>query len=442
MKPTVVLLAALASLPIAGSPAAAQQVEAPTLGMLHEAALRRDARAGQATLDESALELRLKNLSAEWLPRLRVRGEARVQSDVSSLESAEPEDGAAAGFGFPEPPKERYEASAALEQMLYDGGTVSGRRDVERARTVESQAHLATTLYELRGEVDRAYFSALAARARAAETELLIDDLRARLEQARAGVRAGVRLAGEAAEIEAEFLRAEQRLAEFRTDRRAALGVLENLTGVAFDEETNLPLPELAAQVAAARRPAGSDASRHPAFDAFRETATRLEREAELVGRERRPRLVAFGEAGYGRPGLNQFADSWDTFWLGGVRLEWTPWRWGRIDRERAILDLRRAAVETEADAFASALERAAADDAADLTRLRAALATDEEIVELRERVDRQERRRFEEGVITAAEYVDARTRLFQARVAQRLHRVELAAAQARYLTTLGAPIP
>lgn len=442
VKSPFALFAALASLPIAAPSAMAQQVDTPTLGALHEAAVRHDARAGQAALDESAFELRLKNLSAEWLPQLRVRGEARYQSDVTSLGSTGPEGGAAPGFTFPEPPKERYEASVGLEQVLYDGGTISGRRAVERARTVESQAHLATTLYELRSEVDRAYFAALAARARADEIELLIDDLQARLAPAWAGVRAGVRLAGEAAEIEAELLRAGQRLAKFRADRRAARGVLENLTGVTLDEETNLPLPELAAHVAAARPRAGVDARRHPAFSAFRETATRLEREAELAGRERRPRLVAFGEAGYGRPGLNQFADSWDTFWLGGVRIEWAPWRWGRIDRERAILDLRRAAVETEADAFASALERAAADDVADLTRLRAALATDEQIVELREQVEQQELHRFEEGVITAAEYVGARTRLFQARVALRLHLIELSAAQARYLTILGAPIP
>lgn len=441
LKSPFARFAALATLLIAAPSAMAQQVDGPTLGALHDAALRRDARADQAALVESAFELRLKNLSTEWLPKLRVRGEARYQSEVTSLGSTDP-DGAAPAFTFPNPPKERYEASVGLEQVLYDGGTISGRRAVERARTVESQAHLATTLYELRGEVDRAYFSALAARARADEIELLIDDIRARLAQAQAGVRAGVRLAGEAEELEAELLRAGQRLAEVRADRRAALRVLENLTGVTLDEETNLPLPELAAHVAAARPTAGVDPRRHPAFGAFRETATRLEREADLAGRERRPRLVAFGEAGYGRPGLNQLADTWDTFWLGGVRVEWAPWGWGEIDRERTILGLRRAAVETEADAFASALERAAADDVADLKRLRVALTTDEEIVELRERVDRQELRRFEEGVITAAEYLDARTRLFQARVALRLHRVELSAAQARYLTTLGVPIP
>jgi outer membrane protein TolC len=423
---------------------AAAVTDTLTLGALYEAALRRDARAAQAALDESALELRLRNLSAEWLPKLRVRGEARYQSDVTSLASAGTAGDSGSDFAFPEPPKERYEASLGVEQVLYDGRTIPGRRAVERARTAETQAHLATTLYDLRREVDRAYFAALAAAARADETDLLIDDLRARFAQARSGVEAGVRLGGEAAEIEAELLRAGQRREELRAERRAALGVLENLTGVVLQEGIDLPLPGLTAEVAAARAAAGADgdARRHPAFEAFRRTATRLERESELTARERRPRLVAFGEAGYGRPGLNQFGDSWDAFWLGGVRLEWAPWQWGRIGREQEILDVRRAAVETEADAFESALERVAADDLADLVRLRAALASDEVIVGLRRRVDRQEQRRFEEGVITAAEYVDARTDLFQARVALRLHRIELAAAQARYLTTLGVQVP
>lgn len=461
MRLPAMLLVALTSLPItmtvpgaAGQEAdvrheAATRVVAPgpdtlTLGALHEAALRRDARAGQAALNESALEMRLRNLATEWLPRLRLRGEARYQSDVPSLESADTGDGGAPSFAFPNPPKERYEAAFGVEQVLYDGGTIPARRAVERARTVETQAHLATTLYELRREVDSAYFSALAAAARADEIELLIDDLRARLAQARSGVEAGVRLAGEAAEIEAEVLQAGQQLEEFRADRRAALGVLKNLTGVAVDEESDLPVPELAEDVAAVRAASGTGvrAHRHPAFDAFRGTATRLTREAELAARDRLPRVVAFGEVGYGRPGLNQFTDSGDTFWLGGVRVEWAPWHWGRIVREQEILELRRETIETEEDAFEAALERAATDDLSDIARLRVALDTDEDILGLREQVHQQEKRRFEEGVITAADYVDARTDLFRARVALRLHHIELAAAQARYLTTLGVPIP
>lgn len=418
-------------------PAFAQST--PTLGELYEAAARHDARSQQAMLDESSLELRLKNLSSEWLPRLRLSGEARYQSDVPSFQS-EGSTGGVAGPSFPTVPKENYDVAVGVEQTLYDGGSTGGRRAVERARTDEAQAHLATTLYDLRADVDRAYFTALALAARAAETELLIEDLSARIDEARARVRAEVSLSGEAAALEAELLRARQGLAQQLADRRAALTVLENLTGIAIAPSRALPVPDLSADVASAAGAAGL--RRHPAFDAFQATEARLGREADLAGRARLPRLAAFGQAGYGRPGLNQFGDSWDSYWLGGVKLEWSPWHWGRIGRERELLDLRREAVKTEEDAFAAALERAVANEKADLERLQTAIRTDGEIVELRALVERQAGRQFEEGVLRAADYVDARTDLSQARVARRLHQIELAEAQARYLTTLGVPVP
>jgi outer membrane protein TolC len=407
----------------------------PTLGELYAAAERHDARSAQSALDASALELRLRNLDGEWLPQLRLQGQARYQSDVPEFRPV-----GAPADQFPTVPKDNYDVAVGVEQTLYDGGTTGGRKAVERARIEESTAHVETTLYGLRGEVDRAYFTALSIAARADEAELLIEDLSARLDDARARVRAGAALSGEAAAIEAELLRARQRLAEYRANRRAALEVLRNLTGVALDPDARLSAPDLGAEVSSAADAIGRRL--HPAFDAFRATEARLGREADLAGRTRLPRIAAFGEAGYGRPGLNQFGDAWDTYWLGGVKLEWSPWHWGRVRREQQLLGLRREVVQTEEEAFAAALERAAADERADLERLRAAIESDGEIVELRALIERQAERQFEEGVLSAADYVDRRTDLSQARVARRLHQIELAETQARYLTTLGVPVP
>lgn len=439
----VVLASMIATLPVltlTAGPAAAQEREAPSLGRLHDAALRHDPRARQGALEESALERRLRNLASEWLPQPRLRGEARYQSDVPRIEASGTDPGGA-GIDFPDVAKERYEVAAGLEQPIYDGGRIAARRGVARAAATESTAHLEVTLYELRGEVNRAFFGALASAAREEETRLLIDDLEARLAQARSGVEAGVRLSGEAERLEAELLGLRQRLDELEAHRRAALDVLENLTGVELPRGVELSLPDLTSETATVRG-AVEGHRRHPGFAAFEATADRLAQEIQLAGRARRPRLLAFGEAGYGRPGLNQFSDAWDTFWLGGVRLEWAPWEWGRIGREQELLELRRAAVETEEEAFAAALDRAVAGDLADLDRLRKAIAMDERIVQLRERVARQEGRRFEERVITAADYVAARTDLLEARVARRLHEIELAETRARYLTTLGVPLP
>ena len=47
-------------------------------------------------------------------------------------------------------------------------------------------------------------------------------------------------------------------------------------------------------------------------------------------------------------------------------------------------------------------------------------------------------RARFTEAVITSAEFIDRETDVLSARVTRSLHRVELAQARARFLTTLG----
>jgi outer membrane protein TolC len=69
---------------------------------------------------------------------------------------------------------------------------------------------------------------------------------------------------------------------------------------------------------------------------------------------------------------------------------------------------------------------------------LKQALADDERIVALRAGIERQARAQLDEGAITAADYVETRTDVLEARLTLEQHRVELARARASYLTTLG----
>jgi len=65
----------------------------------------------------------------------------------------------------------------------------------------------------------------------------------------------------------------------------------------------------------------------------------------------------------------------------------------------------------------------------------------DDEIVALREQILTETRARFEEGVVTSAEYVDRQTDVLSARTTRALHRVELARARAHFLNTLGIEV-
>lgn len=91
--------------------------------------------------------------------------------------------------------------------------------------------------------------------------------------------------------------------------------------------------------------------------------------------------------------------------------------------------------------AFSKALARATDTDSTGIDRLDRAVSLDDRIVDLRERIVRTSEIRFREGALTASEYVDRSTDLLEARFARAGHRVELAEASARFLTSLGLEV-
>ncbi len=403
------------------------------LPAVQEAALRGDPRGRQRELLRAASDLRLHVIGADRLPQLSLNGYASHQSDVTRPALGVP------GLDLPELPKDRWQTTLDVQQRLYDGGEVGRRRAVERARHAEAQAAVDVSLYELRSEVNAAFYAAFLLDRQAREFDALVTDLEARLAAARARVEAGTALGRDAAEIEAERVRAGLRRDEARASRRAALAVLGDLIGAPMDTATVLVLPTGEPERSRPADPAVlATLRRRPEFEQLRRSRLRLEREVEATAAENRPRLFAFGQAGVGLPGLDQFRRSSDAFWQAGVRLEWRPWTGRSAGRRAAAFRLEQEVLETEAAALGRRLARAVATDLEDIARLEAALADDRRIVELRTEVERQARAQYDEGVITTPEYVEVRTDVLEARLELERHRVELAQARSRYLTTLG----
>jgi outer membrane protein TolC len=422
---------ALVALAFGGRPAPAQ--DTLSVERLQEAALKSDPRANQRALLRAATDLRLAVIGADRLPQLEFNGQATHQSDVTRPTFGIP------GVTIPDFPKERWQSTLDVEQRLYDGGDVARRRELEEARHAESQAELDVSLYELRSDVNSAFFSAFLLEKRSAEYEALVADLDARLAAVRARVEAGTALGRDAGEIEAEWVRAGLQRDEARASRRASLAILSDLTGRPIDTAAVLMLPTDEPERAhPADMAAVSALRRRPEFDRFRRARERLDREIAYTATENRPRLFAFGQAGVGLPGLDQFRQSSDAFYQVGLRVQWRPWTWNSAGRTAAAYRLQQNIIATEEQALGRSLARAVVTDLEEINRLKAALADDERIVALRTEVERQARAQFDEGAITTPDYVETRTDVLEARLTLERHRVELAQARSRYLTTLG----
>jgi len=435
IRPALVACLLAAHAPAASAQTARGAAREPLqLPALHREALDRDARAKELDLLSAQSALRVRNIEAERLPSVSVLGQAQYQSDVPTapftLANGQP------AFA---PAKDTYDASVRVDQRLIDPAT-SARLSVAHADLAESQARVRTTLFALKTEVNEAFFAAALLQEQLGALAATLADLEARLRETNARVREGTALAGEAAAIEATLLQQRQRADELRASRGVALARLAALTGRSISDADTVSLPEMGDAVVQARN--GLERLRaRPEYAQFDRARDRAARQQDLAAALDRPQVSAFGRAGYGKPGLNFISDRFESYALGGVQLQWKAWTWGSSGREREALALQQSIVTAEETAFTDGLRRAIQQDLAAIERLQAALVTDDRIITLREAIQRASQSRLREGVITASDYVDRETERLSAEFDRARHRVELAQARARVLTTLGLEV-
>jgi outer membrane protein TolC len=405
------------------------------LGALHAEALALDPRQRQLTLHAAATDVRLRNIRADALPSFGLDARAQYQSEVTKFPG-----GGAPGFTPPTLPHETYDAQLVVRQSLLDP-TLGPRRAVERAQLLESQSQVRTTVYGLRQELNDAFFAAVSLQERIAALDVTIVDLGARLRETARRFEAGAALPGDTAAIAATIMQRQQDRLRLSGDRAAALARLSVLVGRDIPDAQPLTIPDLRASVAQSVAVLDSLRAR-PEYAQFDATRERLARQERATSAQLQPRIAAFGRAGYGKPGLNALGQDFQTYWLGGVQLQWAPWNWGARGRERELISIQGEIVATNEAAFTLGIRRAQAQSLASMTRLDSTLALDDRVVALRELVEREAAAKLREGVITSADYVDRNMELFAARVARIQHRVELAHARATFLTILGVDLP
>jgi outer membrane protein TolC len=424
-----IALAALSIALAAPLPAAAQ--DTLRLGDLQRAAERTDRRAAQAGLLAEQSLLRLRSLREERLPAIGLLGRAQYLSDVPSV---------AIPGGPPAPPHDNYDASLELRQRLLDP-TSAARRDVERAQLAESQARLRTALYAQRDAVNDAFFLVLRLDAQRATLASAVTELEAQRDAASQRASAGAGLPSETNAIDAELLRRRQAMDLLAADRDAARAVLASLAGRPVAPDAVLQAPDEGpgprGGSGAVPREDGAPVAR-PELNQFARARELLDARRAVTQSGERPRLSAFARAGYGRPGLNPLATEFDSYWLAGVQVEWSPWDWGTRDRDAQVLTVQSDLLRAEEGAFLAQLDRRALAARATMDALGRALESDERIIALRRAVLDEARLRFAEGVLTSAEFIDRQADLLDAELARDAHRVQRAEARARLMTILG----
>ncbi|MBN1599117.1 MAG: TolC family protein [Bacteroidales bacterium] len=372
---------------------------------------------------EEINNLNKKIITSSYLPQINLNGQATYQSDVVSIDLDIPT------FEFPTPPLDQYKISLDVNQMIYDGGLTKRRKDLENNIYQTDLQKVEVDLYQIKDQVNEVFFFILILQENLKLLHLTHEILTNQLESVRSGVINGVLLKSDQYILEAELLKLDQNTEGVELSIESANDILEILSGSDLENKILTPPQVEITFSTAPNRP------EHMLFQMQRET---LLSSAKLKSTEKMPRLIAFGQFGYGKPGLNILNNEFDTYYMAGLTLSWNLWDWQKIKNERQVYKVQTNVISSQQLAFDRNLEIALTKERSSIEKLEKDIEKDLEIIELQKKILKSVSAQLDNGVITSTEYIAQLNAVKQTYINLNTHQLQLIQAKIQYQTILG----
>ncbi len=383
----------------------------------------------QLDLFGSSSSLKTANLGKNYLPSVNINGSASLQSAVTEVAIDLPQ--GLPELAMPEISKDWYKVTLDINQAIYDGNVTRYQKKVETYNLQADRKAVEVELYKLRDRVNQLYFSIVLLQQNSRLLLLNRERLEARLKETESGIRNGAVLEMNADLLRAELARIAQQVAENETDRAVTVNMLSELTGISMTPGSAFSVPDVSL-------PGTEYENRRPENELFDIQRSRLDIQRSMITTKWNPKFFAYGQVGYGRPGLNMLDNSFRPWWLFGAKLTWNPWNWNQNKNEKQILSVQSDILRAQQETFDKNLRITSRKELGEIAKYAEMLPQDEGIIELRAKITRTAASQLDNGVITSSDYIARLNEETQARLSLEIHRVQLVRAKLNYLYTQG----
>jgi outer membrane protein TolC len=380
-------------------------------------------------------QLKDKNLTKGWLPALDANGSFIYNSSVVDMTDVL---GELSGMGivdFIKPlPHEQYKVTLDINQMIYDGGTIKGARALEKADLNINEKQTETDLYKLRGQVNSYYFNLLLLDRQRDLLQNYLELINKRIESMNSALSSGVILKSDIDVITSEKIKLEQQLAENAIRKASLLKILSGLTGTEIDASAEFVLPSAGDNL--------TDELLRPELQIFDLRKEQLNATLQVLQSKRMPKAFGFATLGYGNPpGSNFFKDEFAPYYILGAGVKWNIFDWNKVKNEKQVISLQQSIIDSRKDDLTDNLKRLLDVKSAEISSLESLLKTDTELIELRKRITSAAESQYENGTITATEYMNEMNSEKQALINYEIHKINLVMARVEYLNICGKEI-
>jgi outer membrane protein TolC len=378
------------------------------------------------SLLQNTSDLKVRNVNTNRLPQINLNGQVTYQSDAIDITLPLP-NGQTRSISQS---KDQYKATLDVNQLLFDGGTTRYQRQLEMAALNSDLQQVDVDLFKIKEQVNNVYFLLLSLQANRQLLNSTLNQIQEREKVVSSSVKNGVLMSSDLDVLVAERLQIEQQIAEIDINKKSALSILSLFINKTLSDSVKFELPTVELNETAPVK--------RPEYTLFDLQAKKLDASKQLTGSMLMPKVYAFAQAGYGRPGLNMLSNDFSSFYILGAQLKWNLWDWHKNKRDRAVLDIQKQMITTQRETFDKNLNIDLQNRLAAVQKLEEALKRDDQIVKLRGNVTKSAASRLENGVITSTDYLTELNAETMANINLEVHKIQLVQAKANYLVTKG----
>ena len=362
--------------------------------------------------------LNLDIIKSSYLPEFQINGMATYQSDVIDLGINVP------GINIPSPAKDQYKMSLDINQMIYDGGITKSRKDVQKASLKTELQQVELELFSIKKSVNKFFFLHFILKDNLELLQNAKNVLSKKLSSVISGVENGVLLNSDLLTLEVEIIRLEQKIEDVELSLNSSLEILEILTKENLkNKEFSLPEnPTIAISE-----------SNRPENLLFQYQKENLKTVAQLKKIQNRPKIFGFAQLGYGKPGLNLMSETFDFYYITGVKFSWKIWDWEKQKKESNILKLKADIVDFNEAAFEQNQKIMLANAQKEIVSLERKIDKDQKIIKLQKQILEIFSSQLSNGIITSTDYLTKFNAVSEASINLNTHKIKLIEAIINY---------
>ena len=344
------------------------------------------------------------------LPQVNITAQATYQNDVTQFPVKLP------NVNVEPLSKDQYKVFADVSQTIYDGGNIRNQKNLAKIQSEVQTIQTEVELDKLKERINQLYFGILQTNKQWTQLQFTKLDIKEGIKKAEAQLKNGVIFRSNLDVLKAELVKIEQKEIELQAIKQNFVQMLSYFIKKNIDENTQLETPE---KILLTKN---NNRSELKLFDAQKQL---LETQRKIINTKNTPKLGAFFQGGYGKPGFNMLKNEFDLFYIGGIRLNIPISGFYTQKNDLALLENQSQDIEIQRENFLFNQNFIEIQQRNDLEKIQNLIDKDYELIELRKNIKTASLAQLENGVINTNDYLREVTAEEQAILTKITHEIQ-----------------